>query len=90
MAESTVRAYVAAVNFELDNVLRAVTVPQTVRSRQRDAGVRPNKDRLVFLLGKRREKDATRRIGTDRAPLELETGGLGAGKVQVDVEVGVS
>jgi len=29
VAESTVRAYVAAVNFELDNVLRAVTVPQT-------------------------------------------------------------
>jgi len=29
VAESTVRTYVAAVNFELDNVLRAVTVPQT-------------------------------------------------------------
>ncbi len=29
VAESTIRAYVAAVNFELDNVLRAVTVPQT-------------------------------------------------------------
>lgn len=28
VAESTVRAYVAAVNLELDNVLRAVTVPQ--------------------------------------------------------------
>jgi len=26
------------------------------------AGVRPNKDRLVFLLGKRREKDATRKV----------------------------
>jgi len=29
MAESTVRAYVAQVNFELDNTLRVVTVPQT-------------------------------------------------------------
>ena len=29
LAESTVRAYVAQVNFELDNVLRVVTVPQT-------------------------------------------------------------
>ena len=29
MAESTVRAYVAQVNFELDNTLRMVTVPQT-------------------------------------------------------------
>lgn len=29
VAESTVRAYVAQVNFELDNVLSAVTVPQT-------------------------------------------------------------
>jgi transposase len=29
VAESTVRAYVAQVNFELDNVARAVTVPQT-------------------------------------------------------------
>jgi transposase len=29
VAESTVRAYVAQVNFELDNTLRAVTVPQT-------------------------------------------------------------
>jgi transposase len=29
LAESTVRAYVAQVNFELDNTLRIVTVPQT-------------------------------------------------------------
>ena len=29
VAESTVRAYVAQVNFELDNTLRVVTVPQT-------------------------------------------------------------
>ena len=29
VAESTVRAYVAQVNFELDNALRVVTVPQT-------------------------------------------------------------
>ena len=29
LAESTVRAYVAQVNFELDNTLRVVTVPQT-------------------------------------------------------------
>lgn len=29
LAESTVRAYVARVNFELDNTLRVVTVPQT-------------------------------------------------------------
>jgi hypothetical protein len=29
VAESTVRAYVARVNFELDNTLRVVTVPQT-------------------------------------------------------------
>jgi transposase len=29
VAESTVRAYVAEVNFELDNTLRVVTVPQT-------------------------------------------------------------
>jgi len=29
VAESTVRAYVAQVNFELDNTLRAVTVPQS-------------------------------------------------------------
>jgi transposase len=29
VAESTVRAFVAQVNFELENVLRAVTVPQT-------------------------------------------------------------
>ncbi len=31
VAESTVRAYVAQVNFELDNTLRVVTVPQSAR-----------------------------------------------------------